>query len=475
MTELTPVTREQLAALAVEVPAEPAAEPRRAPGQAWRYGLPPRSLDLARWIQDHGLDVQAKQDWHGGKRWIFRVCPWNAEHRDRSAFIVQFASGAIAAGCHHNSCAGRDWHALRDLIEPGWRERGDGRLPIADFGLPGADAPAGNEMVQRGTTDLEPQEHFDEPVRPGVDQPGWLPGAMDGDLRWGGRSGNRAYLRHGQLRYTVTPGREGLRVKVAAGNRGSVEVVLDAEPGDPDLGAIAGRVAGALEAPVTDVRRHGRAAGAVGGPSGCGRAAAPGRPADAGRLRAWVTGGSTSEPPGRPRTWSARRSAAGCWARRWCATSIAARPTCWPTTAACWRSPTTSRWRCKRPCHAAASTRRSRPSTGCTTTCAPPRPMRAPRPVRQFSFSDPATSTVYASCGRAGVVARPGQKLEWRPNGADDIIFAAGAVLPEWDWQAEPLSPWSCKHFSRHWPRRSKCPTTRPRSSRRSWESSWPA
>ena len=62
--------------------------------------------------------------------------------------------------------------------------------------------------------------------------------------------------------------------------------------------------------------------------------------------------------------------------------------------------------------------------------------------VRRFSFSDPATSTVYASCGPRGyVVARPGQKLEWRRNGADDIIFAADAVLPEWDWQAEPLSP----------------------------------
>jgi hypothetical protein len=33
---------------------------------------------------------------------------------------VQFASGAIAAGCHHNGCAGNDWEALRRLYEPGW-------------------------------------------------------------------------------------------------------------------------------------------------------------------------------------------------------------------------------------------------------------------------------------------------------------------------------------------------------------------
>jgi hypothetical protein len=123
MIVLTPVTREQLAALAAEIPAEPPAEPRRAAGQAWRYGQPARPFDLAQWIDEHGLDVREKQDWRGGKRWIFRVCPWNSEHRDRSAYIVQFASGAIAAGCHHNGCHGRDWHALRDLVEPGWRER----------------------------------------------------------------------------------------------------------------------------------------------------------------------------------------------------------------------------------------------------------------------------------------------------------------------------------------------------------------
>jgi P4 family phage/plasmid primase-like protien len=36
---------------------------------------------------------------------------------------VRLASGAIAAGCHHNGCQGNDWHALRDLYEPGWQTR----------------------------------------------------------------------------------------------------------------------------------------------------------------------------------------------------------------------------------------------------------------------------------------------------------------------------------------------------------------
>jgi hypothetical protein len=54
---------------------------------------------------------------------VFPVCPWNSDHTHRSAYIVQLANGAIEAGCHHNGCHGKGWHDLRDLVQPGWRER----------------------------------------------------------------------------------------------------------------------------------------------------------------------------------------------------------------------------------------------------------------------------------------------------------------------------------------------------------------
>jgi hypothetical protein len=79
-------------------------------------------FDLQFWIDLHRLDVDGPTSWNGGKRWIFRHCPWNPDHRDRSAYIVQCANGAIAAGCHHKSCDGKEWHSLRDLLEPGWRD-----------------------------------------------------------------------------------------------------------------------------------------------------------------------------------------------------------------------------------------------------------------------------------------------------------------------------------------------------------------
>jgi hypothetical protein len=76
------------------------------------------AFDLACWIEDRGLEVEGSEPWQGGRRWVFPVCPWNPNHRNRSAYIVQQESGAISAGCHHNSCNGKGWEDLRYLYEP---------------------------------------------------------------------------------------------------------------------------------------------------------------------------------------------------------------------------------------------------------------------------------------------------------------------------------------------------------------------
>ena len=111
---LVPVPSELLEALAAAPPAEPMAAARPFAASASRG-----EFDLTGWIAEHGLAVEGPRTWgsQGGERWIFPVCPWNAAHR-RSAYIVRFPSGALAAGCHHSSCRAHDWHALRDLVEP---------------------------------------------------------------------------------------------------------------------------------------------------------------------------------------------------------------------------------------------------------------------------------------------------------------------------------------------------------------------
>jgi putative DNA primase/helicase len=78
-------------------------------------------FNLDTWIADYAPDAVGPTDWQGGRRWVFSVCPWNETHTDKSAYIIQRADGAIGAGCHHNGCASRDWHSLRDTREPNWR------------------------------------------------------------------------------------------------------------------------------------------------------------------------------------------------------------------------------------------------------------------------------------------------------------------------------------------------------------------
>jgi hypothetical protein len=95
------------------------------------------NFDLPAWIAEHELPVKQEKPWKGGRLWILNPCPWNPTHGNHSAFLIQHASGAIAAGCHHDGCTGKDWHALRDRYEPGWRERQGGRAQLTE-GLPPA-------------------------------------------------------------------------------------------------------------------------------------------------------------------------------------------------------------------------------------------------------------------------------------------------------------------------------------------------
>jgi hypothetical protein len=123
--KLEVVPAELLESLAGKAPPTPSngKGKAKAAGNAGANHKPRSGFNLETWIAEHNLQVTGPEKWKDGRRWTFRVCPFNSEHTNEAAYIVQFGSGAIAAGCHHNSCADKDWHALRDLVEPGWRAR----------------------------------------------------------------------------------------------------------------------------------------------------------------------------------------------------------------------------------------------------------------------------------------------------------------------------------------------------------------
>ncbi|MFA7197186.1 MAG: hypothetical protein WC092_06655 [Anaerovoracaceae bacterium] len=81
------------------------------------------SFDLDNWIVRFCPELGQPKDWKGGRKWVFPVCPFNENHRNRSAVLIQEPSGAIAFKCHHDGCAGNDWKKLRVLKEPGCYDR----------------------------------------------------------------------------------------------------------------------------------------------------------------------------------------------------------------------------------------------------------------------------------------------------------------------------------------------------------------
>lgn len=111
------VKREQLRELAgtvptVETSAHPSAVTKRVPLRPKRPHHSP-SERVERWLREHQVEVARKGPWRDGYRWVLATCPMNPEHRDNSAYIVQLNNGALAAGCHHNSCRHWGWKELR--------------------------------------------------------------------------------------------------------------------------------------------------------------------------------------------------------------------------------------------------------------------------------------------------------------------------------------------------------------------------
>ncbi len=99
-------------------------------------------FDIEQFIAQHGLDVEGPHDWSGqqgpGRRWTLKKSPL-CDHHDGAAFILQHASGAITARCHHNSCSW-GWPELRqqlsgvdrdvDTTSPKSRNRRDSRSNV---------------------------------------------------------------------------------------------------------------------------------------------------------------------------------------------------------------------------------------------------------------------------------------------------------------------------------------------------------
>ncbi len=75
-------------------------------------------FDIDGWLARHLPDARDPVEWNGGRKWILPVCPFNSDHTNLSAFVIQQQSGALVFGCQHNGCTGKGWRELRAMLDP---------------------------------------------------------------------------------------------------------------------------------------------------------------------------------------------------------------------------------------------------------------------------------------------------------------------------------------------------------------------
>lgn len=69
-------------------------------------------INIREFCESHGIEISHEKPYCDGVCYILATCPWNSDHTDRSAYIIQFQNGKITAGCHHDSCNAENWHTL---------------------------------------------------------------------------------------------------------------------------------------------------------------------------------------------------------------------------------------------------------------------------------------------------------------------------------------------------------------------------
>ena len=109
----TVVTAGHLRDLAARLPDEQHAQPQPA-------AAPGNGFDLRHWLFVNGVNTRSEKPYSGGTLFVLDECPFSSAHKD-GAFAIQFANGAVFAGCKHTSCGGgtQRWQELRERYEPG--------------------------------------------------------------------------------------------------------------------------------------------------------------------------------------------------------------------------------------------------------------------------------------------------------------------------------------------------------------------
>lgn len=76
-------------------------------------------FDIENWMSEHGLVPLRAEKGTDCTIYPLAHCPFNDSHTDGDSKIFRYSNGAISFKCHHNSCRGKVWQDVRELLEPG--------------------------------------------------------------------------------------------------------------------------------------------------------------------------------------------------------------------------------------------------------------------------------------------------------------------------------------------------------------------
>ena len=101
---------ELLRILANELPEAPKREKKQSSSS---------EFNLENWMDEHGLKPLRKDSGNDCIIYPLANCPFDSSHTNGDSKIFQYSDGDIAFKCHHNSCRGKKWQDVREMLEPG--------------------------------------------------------------------------------------------------------------------------------------------------------------------------------------------------------------------------------------------------------------------------------------------------------------------------------------------------------------------
>jgi len=75
------------------------------------------SFDLDSFLKRLAIPYTRKVSGRGFQQYHLAHCPFNPEHGPNDSAVSQGPDGKFGFKCFHDSCSGKDWHALRALVE----------------------------------------------------------------------------------------------------------------------------------------------------------------------------------------------------------------------------------------------------------------------------------------------------------------------------------------------------------------------